>query len=779
METDESSRVLPFQLQFDKPLASQVKIAEWNPEKDLLAMVTDDSKILLHRFNWQRLWTIAPSSGKCITSLCWRPDGKAIAVGLDDGTLSLYDVENGKLLRSLKSHGASIVCLNWEEDSHPVTDDCGHASKYEDRTSRFFPPAPRVPRMPGLVSGDNGFMDDGDDSFQELSNSAHQRFNILCSGDKDGNICFSIFGIFPIGNTNIHNLTFPTSCEGTETTYGLLNASIHKVALSKDLCRLIVMCSGDLVEVGNNLGKIHTTEHNEHGLHCLALNTSIFWNRKNELHQVAQQASNIEDLTEVVRTSLSVMSRQWSDAMHTFQEKFSSLSTLIVDHGLDSSPQEEFLSLLGGARTSPPVHQFLVNTLGEVGVKRILKVLCAAGKELQRIVLDHLQPAAEVIGFRMGELRGFSRWRARYHAIGLDELLINNATEKAGMLLVQVERFMRVLSSVMQQYSNFFNWLLKCIKLLMSEPSDQLLPYNSELVIIFLKFLYEQDPVKQLLEISESDYDVEIDLETMQRVRELVQFGGFSDTEYLRRTLAKEFQQMELSFKEAFQMPFTTISRKILCEDLLPLFPLPTLPKASSSMRIPTSVSYYEDSSTASLSHHTCQNQFLDYVSFQVPDESFSDIANCICIVRGFMHDTDCLKKGYSSLEAVLLSVPVDYQCVDLSLYKDSQVVLLLNKNSTTSESTGDGCLMILQASDLPYVSISRSACIDAWRLQDLKDSVAYLDIEDEKARTIPHSVIAPLAVSASRGVACVFAARKRALVYILEEDEDDVSDAE
>ena len=68
----------------------------------------------------------------------------------------------------------------------------------------------------------------------------------------------------------------------------------------------------------------------------------------------------------------------------------------------------------------------------------------------------------------------------------------------------------------------------------MSEPSDQLLPYNrfvlrflmivngvlisditfglgSELVVIFLKFLYDQDPVKQLLETSEADY-VEIDL---------------------------------------------------------------------------------------------------------------------------------------------------------------------------------------------------------------------------------------------------------------------------
>ncbi|KAK2383099.1 anaphase-promoting complex subunit [Trifolium repens] len=47
------------------------------------------------------------------------------------------------------------------------------------------------------------------------------------------------------------------------------------------------MFSGDLVEVVDDLGVIHMAGHNEHGLHCLALNTAIFWNRKNEFHQVA------------------------------------------------------------------------------------------------------------------------------------------------------------------------------------------------------------------------------------------------------------------------------------------------------------------------------------------------------------------------------------------------------------------------------------------------------------------------------------------------------------
>ncbi|KAF7847176.1 hypothetical protein BT93_L3256 [Corymbia citriodora subsp. variegata] len=80
------------------------------------------------------------------------------------------------------------------------------------------------------------------------------------------------------------------------------------------------------------------------------------------------------------------------------------------------------------------------------------------------------------------------------------------------MLLVQVERFIRVLSSVVQQFANFFSWLLECIKQLMSEPSDQLLTYNSELVVAFLKFLYDQDPVMQLLDLSEADAEIDIDL---------------------------------------------------------------------------------------------------------------------------------------------------------------------------------------------------------------------------------------------------------------------------
>ncbi|KAI6668840.1 hypothetical protein NL676_007062 [Syzygium grande] len=98
----------------------------------------------------------------------------------------------------------------------------------------------------------------------------------------------------------------------------------------------------------------------------------------------------------------------------------------------------------------------------------------------------------------MGELKGLSRWRSHYLGIGLDETLVDNAVEKAGMLLVQVEGFMRVLSSVVQP--------------LASETYKAADVRANEVVVVFLKFLYDQDPVMPLLVLSEADEEIDIDL---------------------------------------------------------------------------------------------------------------------------------------------------------------------------------------------------------------------------------------------------------------------------
>lgn len=405
------------------------------------------------------------------------------------------------------------------------------------------------------------------------------------------------------------------------------------------------------------------------------------------------------------------------------------------------------------------------------------KAIESAGKELHLIIREHLQPAIETIGFRIGELRGLSRWRARYQIIGLDEKLINNATENTGMFIVQVERFLRVLAIALYQFQNFFNWLSRCIKILISEPTDQIQPPNSELVVIFLKFLLNHDPVGQLLELYEVNHNIEVDIDTMRQVEQLVAFGGFSDTKYLERTLSKEFHLLDECIKEAFLMPFSAVSMKIHCEDFLSLYPAPS--HSFSSPDASTSISYYKDNLHTASGNHVSQHNLVDYICFKIPDESL-DMVNCFCILRGFANDSSrSFQKRSSSMEAVLLCIPEGYDCVDLYLYKDEQVVLLLNQGSSSAESPESAFMMMIQASDLSFTAVSRASFANFWSLHELKGLATDLALENGKVRCISHGVTKPLAVSASRGVACVFSNRRHALVYILDEDEEETSDTE
>ncbi|CAL4885670.1 unnamed protein product [Urochloa decumbens] len=748
----------PFQLQFDKPIPFQIKMAEWNPEKDLLAMVADDSKVLLHRFNWQRLWTISP--GKHITSICWSPDGKIIALGTEDGLVLLHDVENGKMLRTIKSHDVAIVCLNWAEDDPLSRPDKDEFVSYEDRTTRFFPPAPVMPRIGGLSSGDTGLADENEEAIPEFCSASCQRFNILCSGGKDGCVCFSIFGIFPVGKININKIPISVESSG-KRNYQLQDASISKVSLSRNLQKLVLLCYGKLVDTDSLSHNYETA-----ALHCLYLDTSIFFNRKNELHQVSQQASSIQDLVEVVRASISLISKQWSNAMNLFREKFSALPNLIAAHGAESSSEDEFLSLLFGTRTSPALHQFLASSLGEAGLKRIAKAVDSAGREIRGVVSEHLQPAVEIISFRLAELRGLARWRSRFQIIGLDEKLIDGVTESIGMLVVQVERFSRVAATVLYLFQNFFTWVLKCVKILLNEPIDQVPAANSELVVIFLKFLLDKDPIKQLLE---ADERIDYDMDTARHVEQLVVFGGFTDTHFLERSLVKQFNELEDSLKEAFLMPFTTISSQIHCQGLLPLYPVTSADTLSSTCTL-TSISFYkdEDSQPEESSYN-----LTGYVCFKIPDGSLNK-RNCIGVIKDSGNCYTTL--SMASLSGFLLHIPDEYVCVDLSLYKDNQIVLLLSEWSP-SDSPGRSWMVMLQTQSFSFTPLSRTSPSNIYSLQKLAALDLQLDTDYGKVRSIPHTVSTPLAVSASRGVACVFSSRRHALVYILDEDEDEDED--
>jgi anaphase-promoting complex subunit 4 len=46
----------------DRGISVDVVLAEWCPTMDLLALVTADNQLHVHRLNWQRLWWTSPEA---------------------------------------------------------------------------------------------------------------------------------------------------------------------------------------------------------------------------------------------------------------------------------------------------------------------------------------------------------------------------------------------------------------------------------------------------------------------------------------------------------------------------------------------------------------------------------------------------------------------------------------------------------------------------------------------------------------------------------------------
>ena len=107
---------MPFEVLegFPKGCGGDVLAMEWCPTMDLIALITSDSQILVHRVTWQRLFVISVDE-QPVRCLAWRPDGKQLAAGHADGSVTLYDVEDGEQLSRHREHPSPLCLFSWVE----------------------------------------------------------------------------------------------------------------------------------------------------------------------------------------------------------------------------------------------------------------------------------------------------------------------------------------------------------------------------------------------------------------------------------------------------------------------------------------------------------------------------------------------------------------------------------------------------------------------------------------------------------------------------------------
>ena len=135
-----------FELLANKVIGGEVVRMEWCPTMDLLALVTADSQLMVHRpAGWQRLF-VHTGFDHPITCLAWRPDGQVLAVGHSDGSVSFFGVEEGELLGTTREHADALSTFCWvpaSDKGEPAAKD----SPYVCSLAGLFAPLAQLPKQ--------------------------------------------------------------------------------------------------------------------------------------------------------------------------------------------------------------------------------------------------------------------------------------------------------------------------------------------------------------------------------------------------------------------------------------------------------------------------------------------------------------------------------------------------------------------------------------------------------------------------------------------------------
>lgn len=296
----------------DKPCSAEINLLKWSPKMDLIALITAEGEVLLHRLSWKKVWSIPATEGKAL-QMAWRPDGKLLSVGYKDGTIKLFDVENAECVHSC-SINSTPTCMDWiesEKDSS-VRKDIDKQPFNVEKAELLLPPLPSLPK-----SGETLFSKDSTEEFDKDPKKLSclpEELNILTIGDSKGQIHVFLYGIF--------------LCSVVRTEKSKITS---------------VMSSNTLKVMTAVVTQPHPDGEQESML-LEVYSSPLLNSRQYELSVIAKKIGTVATLMEYFQKTITLMSEAWEDILLEMDTKLTTFASERLAAG--SSVSEEFLTLL-------------------------------------------------------------------------------------------------------------------------------------------------------------------------------------------------------------------------------------------------------------------------------------------------------------------------------------------------------------------------------------------------------------------------------------------------
>lgn len=737
----------------DKPCSAEVHCMKWSPKMDLLALVSAEGEVWLHRLSWKRVWCVPASEGKAV-QIAWRPDGKLLCVGHQDGTIKLFDVENAECIHTC-SIGETPSCMDWIEQEK-TTGLCKDIDKQPfnvDKAELLLPALPSLPKSgESLFSKDSN--EEGNKDPKKLS-SLPEELSILCIGDNKGQVHIFLYGVFLCGvvsmtstveDSEILNASFSTNLQ-------VISAVIKSKASSEQQAVLLELYGSPLLS-----------------------------SRRHELSVISKKIGTILTLMEYFNKTIILMSEAWEDILLEMDTKLTTFASERLAAG--SSVSEEFLTLLTRGTASPELQAFLLHELTEKGLKKLGHNIENSYSSIQGLALKHLQCVTQALLFHLTEMNGMSKWYDHFGILGLSDESIQKAIKMLGSVMLKTRELVDVIETSLKSFKAFFQWLYSVILRL----SDEAVPsyvkqFSQQDIIMIANFLQDQLKVNDQGKFS---------LERVGQYFEdkpLTDISAYGDTPWTRfvannpvliksplimthnknvslTTLAKQLQE---SIENAFKKLADTIGNSFQCQSS-------------------THLADCDSNSLVTVSQSTSKSPGIQNLVFGIGENELMKVF-LVCLASD--QQNEGLVAGKASTVFVS-QIPTEedtyYRIRDVMFY-DSETLTVLLREKRNDETEGEKATVLAQIS-LNLIPADNFITLSGKEFQygSCLAKSPNLTVHDIGSKLTHYRKLSgfqsgSISVSGSRKVSCVLSSsRRRVKLFDMdaedeeEDDEDEVS---
>ena len=263
--------------------------------------------------------------------------------------------------------------------------------------------------------------------------------DILLTGFEDGNLHLQIFDCFELGSISVAS----------------------SLAAGSDTCKLIHHASHPLTSTHTLIVQttMPTAPHSTI-LHVLALDLNFIpATAPYYLPTLAAKSTQLQNLLRYIAQIQTQLAFEIKSAFDLSSKYLRNIDETLAEHANGADFVTAACHLVVTGECIPQLREWLVDEIGERGLKRWEKGVLSGLETMRRVAHECLLPALELFQVVLSRLDGLSRFQKAADVLGLDTKALTVVRDTADCLCVLAYDLLKVVGKETRQFLAFIKWI--------------------------------------------------------------------------------------------------------------------------------------------------------------------------------------------------------------------------------------------------------------------------------------------------------------------------------